>query len=61
MAIVDEGSEDTYSTSEIRELKLKGAQRKPRVEKGNLALSKKKKKNEGQSSHPLCIKCTATT
>ena len=61
MAIVDEGFEDTYLTSESRESKLKGAQRKSRVENGNLALSKKEKKNEGQSSYPLCIKCTATT
>ena len=61
MAIVDEGLEDTYLTSESRESKLKGAHRKSRVENGNLALSKKEKKNEGQSSHPLRIKCTATT
>ena len=61
MAIVDEGFEDTYLTSESRESKLKGAQHKSRVENGNLALSKKEKKNEGQSGHPLRIKCTATT
>ena len=61
MAIVDEGFEDTYLTLESWELELKRARRNLRVEKGNLALSKKERKNEGQNSHPLRIKCTVTT
>ena len=61
MATVDEGSEDSYLTSESWESELKGARHKPRVENGNLALRKKEKKKEGQSNHLLRIKCTATT
>ena len=61
MAIVDEGFEDTYLTLESWELELKRARRNLRVEKGNLALSKKERKNEGQNSHPLRIKCIVTT
>ena len=59
--IVDKGTEDSYLTSESRESAVKGAQCNPREENGNLALNKKEKKKEGQISHPLCIKCTATT
>ena len=57
---VDEGPEDTYLISKSRESELKGARCKLKVKRGNLALSKKEKKEEGQSSHPLRIKCTAT-
>ena len=60
-ATVGEGTENTYLTSESRESELKGARHNLMVEKGNLALNKKEKKNEGQSSHPLRIKCIATT
>ena len=60
-ATVGEGTKNTYRTSESRESELKGARHNLMVEKGNLALNKKEKKNEGQSSHPLRIKCTATT
>ena len=59
--IVDKGTEDSYITSESRESGVKGAQRNSREENGNLALNKKEKKKEGQISHPLLIKCTATT
>ena len=59
MATVGEGTEDTYLTTKSRESELKGAQHNLMVEKGNLALNKKEKKNEGQNSHPLRIKCTA--
>ena len=57
---VGQGTEDAHLTSESRGIELKGARHNPKVEKGNLALNKKEKKKEGQSSHPL-IKCTATT
>ena len=61
MATVDEGSEDSYLTSESWESELKGAWHKPRMENGNLALRKKEKKKEGQNNHLIRIKCTATT
>ena len=61
MATVVEGIENTYLISESRESELKGAQRSLMVEKGNLALNKKEKKNEGQNNHLLHIKCIATT
>ena len=61
MATVVEGTKNTYLTSESRESELKGARHSPMVEKGNLALNKKEKKKERQSSHPLRIKCIATT
>ena len=60
MATVGEGTEDTYLTTKSRESELKGAQHNL-VEKGNLALNKKEKKNEGQNNHLLHIKCIATT
>ena len=55
MAIVDEGFEDTYLISESRELKLKEAQRKSRVEYGNLALSKKEKKMKDKAAIPFAL------
>ena len=58
---VYKGSEDTNLPSESRESELRGTQCKPRVKKGYLALSKEERKDEEQSSHPLRIKCTATT
>ena len=61
MATVVEGIEDTYLISESWESELKGALRGSMVENGNLALNKKEKKKEGQSSHSLHIKCIATT
>ena len=60
MAIVVEGTKNTYLTSESRESELKGARCSPMVEKGNLALNKKEKKKE-RHNHPLRIKCIATT
>ena len=59
--MVDKGTKDSYLTLESWESGVKGARCNPREEKGNLALDKKEKKKEGQISHPLCIKCTATT
>ena len=53
---VDEGPEDTYLISKSQESELKEARCKPNVKKDNLALSKKEKKKEGQSSLPLRIK-----
>ena len=61
MATVVEGTENTYLTLESQESELKRARRNPMVEKGNLALNKKEKKKERQSSHPLRIKCIAIT
>ena len=58
--IIGEGIEDIYLTSESRESELERARRNLRVDKGNLALNEKEKKKKVQSSHPLCIKCTAT-
>ena len=60
MATVVEGIENTYLISESQESELNGARRSPMVEKGNLALNKKEKKKE-RHSHPLRIKCIATT
>lgn len=53
--------EDTSLPSESQESELRGARCKPRVKKGYLALSKEERKEEGQNSHPLLIKYTATT
>ena len=61
MTATGQGIEEAHLTSESRGAELKGARCNPKVEKGNLALNKEEKKKEGQSNHPLRIKCTTTT
>ena len=58
---MDEGAEDICLTLEGRRVELEATQCNLRENKGNLVFNKEEKKKEGQSSHPLRIKCTATT
>ena len=59
--IIGEGAKDISLTSNRWGIESKGEWHNPRGDKGNLVLNKEEKKKEGQSGHPLCIKCTATT
>ena len=56
-----ENAKDTCLILEGQGTETKGARRSPRGDKSNLVLSIEKKTKEGQSGHPLRIKCTATT